>query len=249
MKAESFSYADAEAARAYISYVESPDGQAERQLLGQAIFSNLPEEKNISILDAACGTGWLTDLLKKENINAIGCDASPRLLNYARQKYPDCTFIEADITENPKDKLPITPFDLIVLSLASHDIENLSKAYGRLSQILKPGGSLIITTANPYYSFPVGRWKRGMLGRLLAKQPSLRLSPYNFFIKTQRKFFWKKNIPSFFHTLPETINEALQNGFDLKKIEELARKNNSSSGRARQMHLYPMIFLFVFKKR
>lgn len=201
----------------------------------------------MSILDAACGTGWLTHLLKKRYRHVEGCDYSATLLDYARKKHPDCVFTQADITHNFSQ--PFQSYDAVILSLATHGIQDLRAAYHQLALILKPGGILIITTANPYYSFPVGLWKRSVLGRLFKRKPSLRLRSYNNFVRTSRKFFWKEIIPSYFHTLSETLNDALIEGFRLEKMKEIRLDNPKTNGRSWQLFLFPMVLLFVFKKK
>jgi len=245
----SWTYNDFESAQTYIKYVESVSGQFERKLISKAIFSHLPENKESYVLDAACGTGWLTKLLAEKYEKVLGCDSSLPLLDYARKNNPEnCTFVEASILE----KIPILerPYDSAIICLAIHDVKNPPEAYAQVEKILKDNGKLIVVVANPYYSFPVGVWKRGIWGKIFGGKTHLRLQPYNKLARGRRDFNWKKSIPSYFCTLPEIINSALTSGFELEKMEEIITdEKRGLADRKRQLFMFPMILLFVFQKR
>jgi len=242
-------YNDLESAQAYIKYVESASGQFERKLISQAIFSYLPENKENYILDAACGTGWLTKMMGEKYEKVLGCDFSLPLLDYARKNNAEnCTFAEANILE----KIPMLerPYDSAIICLAIHDVKNPQEAYTQVEKVLKDDGKLIVVVTNPYYSFPVGVWKRGILGKIFGGKTYLRLQSYNQLARGKRDFNWKKDIPSYFHTLPETINSALVSGFELEKMEEIRTdEQGGPANRKRQLFMFPMLLLFVFRKK
>jgi ubiquinone/menaquinone biosynthesis C-methylase UbiE len=242
-------YNELESARNYIKYVQSFDGQIERDVISRAVFNYLPREKESYILDAACGTGWLSKLIAEKYEKVLGFDFSKPLLNYAKKNIPsNCTFLAADITK----EIPILEkqYDSAVVSLAITDIKNPQEAYLKLVEVLKDNGRLIIVIANPFYSFPVGIWKRTILGKFFGGKTNLLLRPYNNFERAKKEFNWKGNIPSYFHTFSEIINPALSSGLELEKIEELKiDKGKGSQGRKRQLYLYPMLMLLVFRKK
>ena len=244
-----FTYNDAESAQNYIRYVESADGKVERRAITQAVFSHLPENKEGYILDAACGTGWLTRSMAEKYAKVLGFDSSVPLLESAKKNaLENCSFIEADVLK----EIPTLdrPYDSTVFCLAAHDVKNPKEAYFQLEKVLKDDGKMIVVVANPYYSFPVGIWKRGILGKILGKgKTRLLLNPYNDFARGGREFHWKGSIPSYFHTLPETLNDALERGFQLEKMEEIRIDDGShATGRKWQLHNYPMLLMLVFRK-
>ena len=51
------------------------------------------------VLDLACGTGGLTDILARRGYDMIGIDASPEMLTIARQKNTDVLFLQQDMRE------------------------------------------------------------------------------------------------------------------------------------------------------
>jgi SAM-dependent methyltransferase len=65
-----------------------------------------------SILDAGCGTGRVAIELARRGFDVLGVDADPNMLDAARRKAPDLTWLEADIeTVNLGRR-----FDLVVLA-------------------------------------------------------------------------------------------------------------------------------------
>jgi ubiquinone/menaquinone biosynthesis C-methylase UbiE len=63
------------------------------------------------IVDIACGTGWLTRLLRGE---VVGVDQSEAMLRLARERVPEAQFIRADVPPLP---FPDDSFDV---ALAAH---------------------------------------------------------------------------------------------------------------------------------
>ena len=115
--------------------------------------------------------------------------------------------------------------------------------------MLKPKGLMLLTIINPYYAFPAGQWKRGLLRFLLGKKPKLILEAYNSFAKKDRQFFWQKNIPGYFYTLPETINNILSAKFTLRQLEEVTSKEDSKNFDLNyRLYRFPIILLLKFEK-
>ncbi|WP_422746878.1 class I SAM-dependent DNA methyltransferase [Mycobacterium sp. WMMD1722] len=66
------------------------------------------------VLDAGCGTGRVAVELATRGFEVVGVDADPRMLDTARGKAPDVTWLEADLAD-PPDSMG-ADFDLIVLA-------------------------------------------------------------------------------------------------------------------------------------
>ena len=49
------------------------------------------------ILDLGCGTGDLTDFIRRSGADVLGVDAAPEMIAAARSKFPDLNFILGDI--------------------------------------------------------------------------------------------------------------------------------------------------------
>jgi SAM-dependent methyltransferase len=239
-------YIDSVVADAFRKYSSSADAQIEQTLLQEAILKHLPQDKTQPVLDAGCGTGWLAKELLQRDYAVSVCDLSPDFISVLKKNNPQIPALTADISQDLP--YPSDHFASIILNMVGHDLKDLFSSLKHLQAITQPNGKLILTIANPYYSYPVGRWKRGLLRRLLFKKPSLKLRPYNF-QKEERLHFWNKTIPSYFYTLPEYIQSALKAGYSLETFTEItAKKDSSQFDRQYQLYRFPMILLLVFKK-
>jgi len=240
-------YVDSVVSDAFQRYSSSSDAQTEHALLQEAISKHLPQDKNQPILDAGCGTGWLAKELLRRGYSISVCDISPDFISEINKNHPQISALTVDIGQSLS--YPSNHFASVILNMVGHDLKDLFLSLKNLSVITQPGGKLILTIANPYYSYPVGRWKRGIIGRLLFKKPTLKLLPYNFFQKKERLHLWNKTIPSYFYTLPEYIQSALEAGYALENFSEITAKNDSFKfDRQHQLYRFPMILLLVFKK-
>ena len=241
-------YEDKETAEQFIEFLESPNGAIQKQILLETLEPHLPKDTNSKILDAACGTGWLAGELSKTYPSIQAFDSSSTLIKHAQKEFPHVNFQVLDAgRELPyQDNL----FDLIILSMASHDLEDQPKSFANLFRIVQPEGTLLVTLANPYYSFPVGVWKRGLLRALLGKKPLLRLRPYNFFRNLHdRAFKWNSRLTSRFYPLSEQINNLLGAGFTLTHMQDLVSRTDSPTFNATyQLHRFPTILLLKLKK-
>lgn len=243
----SLTYVDSVVSDTFRKYSSSSDARIEQALLQEAILKLLPQDKTQPILDAGCGTGWLAQELFKRGCAVSACDLSPDFISAIKKDCPQMPALMADISQ--KLLYPSNYFVSIILNMVGHDLRDLSLSLKNLQAITQPNGKLILTIANPYYSYPVGRWKRRLLGRLLFRKPSLELLSYNFFQKNERLHFWNKTIPSYFYTLPEYIQFALTAGYTLETFSEITAKDDSPQfDRQYQLYRFPMILLLVFKK-
>lgn len=259
---EETSYQNSKVAKQYLEFTNSENGKIQQEVIFDAIAGTLSKREisqgksSLTILDAGCGGGWLTAKLSETldgNSKIMGCDFSKDLISYAKETYPQTKFsnIEFEVTDITSP-LPYTEdqFDVVIFNMAGHDVSDLPATMQNLSRVCKPNGKLLVTIANPYYAFPVGVWKRGLLGVLFKRMPKLILRPYFEFTRAEsRKFLWNHSFPSYFYTVPEYINTAKQAKFSLEEMRDLETKNSSENFdlRYRLFH-FPMLLFMVFKK-
>ena len=98
------------------------------------------------VLDFGCGAGNFTAILQTTNRCVEGCDTSPRLLDIARQAYPNINFF---LTSSDGAINSDKQYNLIVAKLVFHYITNLSDVLDSLHDSLSPGGSLLFSVPHP----------------------------------------------------------------------------------------------------
>ena len=98
-------------------------------------------KEGVEVLDVACGTGELfSDYINRSVGKLIGIDISPKMVEIAKQKYPDVELICADVEAV---KL-LQKFDAIVVYNAFPHFPDPEELIHTLSHMLKPGGRLTI---------------------------------------------------------------------------------------------------------
>jgi ubiquinone/menaquinone biosynthesis C-methylase UbiE len=100
------------------------------------------------VLDAACGPGlYLTDLLER-GAEVTAFDASPVMVNLARQQSKGQVRIDQAALGEPLP-YPEGAFDLIVCALAIHYASDRAAAFAEFYRVLRPGGGVVVSTQHP----------------------------------------------------------------------------------------------------
>jgi 2-polyprenyl-3-methyl-5-hydroxy-6-metoxy-1,4-benzoquinol methylase len=104
------------------------------------------------VLDFGSGKGALIGkLLERGGARVSGCDFSPASVESVRAKYRGLRdFAECEVIEKLPTSFPADHFDCIfLLETVEHLIQPyLEQTVAELHRLLKPGGSLIVTTPN-----------------------------------------------------------------------------------------------------
>ncbi len=113
-----------------------------------AIYRNLIPE-GARVLELGCGCGDLLASLKPSH--GLGIDFSPRMLEKARARYPDLTFIEADAHAVPLDER----FDFIILSDLVNDLWDVQTVFSRIRPLTSPNTRIIINAYSHLWERPL----------------------------------------------------------------------------------------------
>jgi ubiquinone/menaquinone biosynthesis C-methylase UbiE len=139
-----------------------------QQFLGDTV-----ERANISpgqqVLDLGCGPGYFLPPLVKSGARVTAVDYSEAMLARAKRALPEnrssepqsnVTFVFADAPEYLQSVADAT-FDIVIASLFLSYLPRPEALLGRIFQILKPGGRLVMSNPVPKPHFGRIFWKSG----------------------------------------------------------------------------------------
>ena len=174
----------------------------------------LPGEK---ILDSGCASGRFFPLVKERKGDYVGIDLSEKLVEIARNYYPQAEFQTANALSLP---FPDDSFDKVYSISVLHNIpsQNFQLRYLReTARVLKPKGLLILRVWD--------LWRRKEGWKLLFKYSLLKLigmSKLNFYdvFMPWKNYQGKTVTMRYFHCFTEKGLERLikRSGFKIKKI-------------------------------
>ena len=101
------------------------------------------------VVDAGSGEGYGTALLR----GATGLELDEAAVNHAASRYPECSFIRADVSAPPLQAASVDT--IVALQLIEH-LPSPEAFVSGAARSLRPGGLLIVSTPNRA-TFPAGR--------------------------------------------------------------------------------------------
>ena len=119
------------------------------QSKSRLIQSLLPPGKGELVIDVGCGSGVITNLLGNLGADAIGIDANPAAINFASQTFvhPNVKFLLGQVDE--EYVFPDQVDKVYCLEVIEHIYYFQGKSMlGAFYKLLKPGGSVFLTTPN-----------------------------------------------------------------------------------------------------
>ena len=191
------------------------------------IIKELPF-KSYNIVDLGCGNGRWFELFQERQVDYIGVDASEKLIEIARKKYPQAKFQVADALNLP---FPNGFFDKIYSIAVLHQIPSKElrlQFLKEVKRVLRPGGLLILTV-----------WKFHQLKELslFFKYTILKL-----FGKSKLDFKdifepWGKKIERYYHCFSkkELMKLVQKAGFQIQKVGIVKNK------RANRQNIYLVV--------
>jgi SAM-dependent methyltransferase len=152
-------------------YADIRDYRREADELDELIRARNPEAR--TLLDVACGTAAHLEYLAGR-YEVEGLDVDPEMLAVARQRLPDVTFHEGDMTafELPRR------FDAVTCMFSSigyaATVDRLRTAIAAMANHLEPGGVLVV---EPWIT--PENWEEGHVGSVFVDEPELKIARIN----------------------------------------------------------------------
>jgi 2-polyprenyl-3-methyl-5-hydroxy-6-metoxy-1,4-benzoquinol methylase len=143
------------------------DFMAAQRDVAVGIASALPRQP-AAILEAGCGTGWLSNELSSVG-HVIGVDLSSEAIASGQERFPGIDLRCADFLTLGLD----SGFDMVVSADAIAHVYDPAKYIDRIAGLLKPGGAFLLMTQNPFVWHRRSRY-RSYGGGQIEQWPGLR---------------------------------------------------------------------------
>jgi SAM-dependent methyltransferase len=129
------------------------DGDANRLLNSDPVLWAFAGDVNgLTVLDAGCGTGYLSKKLHDQGAYLTGIDFSERMIVIARGLYPGVDFRVDDCSELAS--VDSSHYDLVIANYVLMDTPDLRGTMAAFNRVLKPGGVAVLVFSHP--CFPQG---------------------------------------------------------------------------------------------
>lgn len=195
---------------------------------GDLKFLSQYAEKGDRILDLGCGNGRLVELFKDKDVEYIGVDSSEKLIEAAKNHYPEAKFQAADALNLP---FPENFFDKVFSVAVLHHIPSKEfriQFLEEIKRVLKPKGLLVLTVWN--------LWQKKTAWKLLFKNTCLKLIGKSKLDFKDIFYPWKNSaqktlIQRYFHLFNKKELEKLaqEAGFSVKKAGVLTNSDKKES--------------------
>jgi SAM-dependent methyltransferase len=97
------------------------------------------------VLEVGCGEGYGTALLATEAATVVGIDYDALTVAHAAARYPQTRFVRANLAALP---MPSASVDMIATLQVIEHVWNHNEFVGECLRVLRPGGTLLVTTPN-----------------------------------------------------------------------------------------------------
>lgn len=189
-------YASAVDTKPHNAYYERP-----------ATLSLLPDVDGKRVLDAGCGPGIYSEWLLNRGAQVIAVDASPKMVELARQRTRNRADIHQADVAAPLDFVEAESIDLIISPLVLEYVRDWHATFREFHRVLRNGGHLIVSVTHPFFDFSYFRSQNYFATELVSSQ-------WTGFAPV------RVTMPTYRRSLQETLNPFAENGFQIERILE-----------------------------
>jgi SAM-dependent methyltransferase len=203
----------------------SPRGDVNREwVIDPALFRLLGPAQGLRVLDAGCGSGYLSRLLSAKGAAVVGVDLSPRLLEIARREESReplrIEYHESDLAR--LSAFADASFDAVVSNVVMQDVVAYREAFREFGRVLRPGGRLVFSITHPCFDRPVpARWLREPPdSERIEEWPGLLVNRYYDRVAVWWSPAGKPSVVGFHRTLEDYVGALHDAGFVVSRMEE-----------------------------
>ena len=130
------------------------DGDSNRRLNSDPVlWAFAGDVTGLAVLDAGCGTGYLSKKLNARGARVTGIDFSARMIEIAKAQNPGIDFRVDSCSELAS--IADVQVDLVLANYVLMDTPDLRATMQAFHRVLKPGGLAVLVFSHP--CFPQGR--------------------------------------------------------------------------------------------
>lgn len=127
-------------------------GSYQRDLILPNLLRVVDVKKGESVLDLACGEGFLSRRISKMGVNVVGTDIAKELIDIAKREAPGIDFRVA--ASDNLSFLKSETIDKAVIVLALQNIEDVHSTLKECARVLKTKGRLYFVLNHPAFRIP-----------------------------------------------------------------------------------------------
>jgi ubiquinone/menaquinone biosynthesis C-methylase UbiE len=106
------------------------------------LINAIEVSSGMSVLDVACGPGYVSAAAKQLGAVSTGIDFSEKMIGIAKQTFPGISFLQGDAQDLPFEK---ESFDRVLINFGLLHVSGPEKACAEACRVLKSGGRLGFT--------------------------------------------------------------------------------------------------------
>ncbi|MDQ2742487.1 MAG: class I SAM-dependent methyltransferase [Chloroflexota bacterium] len=211
-------------ARWYDGWVGEGGSEYHRELAVPAVLRLLDLKPGERVLDVGAGQGVLAPFAARAGAQYTGIDASPRLLEIARQRHGKAgRFLLGDARRLLT--LPgIQPdqFDAVVFLLSIQDMDPLEPVLQGAADVLKLGGRIVILLTHPAFRVPrQSGWGFDEGRKLIYRRVDRYLTPLPVPMKAYPGVEGTSRTRSFHRPLQDYVNGMACHGLLIDRMDEI----------------------------